>query len=164
MPESGDVRKIRKAVALLRMTLGVIILVTWWDNFQKGIYSAEGITGLFNYIFNDNGGGVYLGYRAIIQSTILQAPGAFAAFQMIAEFLMGLGLLAGGLTRLASLGAIFFFLNLLLAYLGGNEWIWTYLLLAVSALVVFLTYAGRELGFDRYLLKTRGAPRWPILW
>ena len=164
MSESRDVRKIRRAVALLRIALGVIILATWWDNFQKGVYSAEGITGLFNYIFNDNGGGTYFGYRAIIQNTVLQAPGAFAAFQMVAEFLMGLGLLTGGLTRLASLGATFFFLNLLLAYLGGNEWIWTYVLLTVSALVVFLTYAGRELGFDRYLLKTRGAPRLPILW
>ena len=83
---------------------------------------------------------------------------------MIAEFLMGLGLLVGGLTRLASLGAIFFFANLLLAFLGGSEWIWTYVLLVMASLVVFLTYAGRELGFDRYLLKKRGAPRIPFLW
>ena len=110
------------------------------------------------------GGGTLLGYRAIIESTILQSPGAFAAFQMIAEFLMGLGLLVGGLTRLASLGAILVFLNLFLAYFGGNEWIWTYVLLLVSALVVFLTYAGREWGFDRYLVKKRGAPSFSLLW
>lgn len=164
MSETKDVRKLRKAVALLRITLGVILLVTWWENFQKGTYSAEGIQGLFSYIFNENGGGTFLGYRTIVENTILQAPGAFAAFQMIAEFLMGLGLLVGGLTRLASLGATFFFLNLLLAYLGGNEWIWTYILLTISALVVFLTYAGREFGIDRRFLKTWGEPRFPLLW
>lgn len=164
MSDSKDARKIRRTVALLRITLGVIILFTWWDNFQKGVYTADGIVGLFNYIFNDTGGGTFLGYRVIIQGTIMQAPGAFAAFQMIAEFLMGLGLLFGGLTRLVSLGATFFFLNLFLAYFGGSEWIWTYVLLTISALVVFLSYAGRELGFDRYLLKTRGAPRFSLLW
>lgn len=164
MFESKDVRKVRRAVALLRITLGVILLVTWWDNFQKDVYTAEGIQGLFNWIFNTTGGGNYFGYKAIVQSTILQAPAAFAAFQMIAEFLMGLGLLVGGLTRLAALGAILFFANLLLAFLGGSEWIWTYVLLVVSSLVVFLTYAGRELGFDRYLLKKRGPPRIPFLW
>jgi uncharacterized membrane protein YphA (DoxX/SURF4 family) len=164
MTESKEVRRIRRPVALLRITLGIIILVTWWDNFQKEVYTADGMVGLFNYIFDENGGGTLLGYRAIIESTILQSPGAFAAFQMIAEVLMVLGLFVGGLTRLASLGAILFFLNLFLAYFGGNEWIWTYVLLLVSALVVFLTYAGREWGFDRYLVKKRGAPSFSLLW
>ena len=164
MSESKDVRKVRRAVALLRITLGVIILVTWWDNFQKGVYTAEGIQNLFHWIFGQTGGGTFFGYRGIIQNTVLQSPAAFAAFQMIAEFLMGLGLVAGGLTRLAALGAVLFFLNLFFAFLGGSEWIWTYVLLVVSALVVFLSYAGRELGFDRYLVKTRGTPRIPFLW
>ncbi len=167
MSESRDVRKIRRAVAFLRITLGVIILFTWWENFQKEIYTSQGITNLFtgpDYGIFTNGGGTLFGYRAIVQSTILQFPGPFAAFQMIAEFLMGLGLLVGGLTRLAGLGATVFFLNLFVAYYGGSEWIWTYVLLTMSALTVTLTYAGRELGFDGYLLKKRGAPRYPFLW
>ena len=57
MSDSKDVRKIRRVVALLRITLGVIILFTWWENYKKGIYTAEGLQGLFNYIFNENGGG-----------------------------------------------------------------------------------------------------------
>jgi uncharacterized membrane protein YphA (DoxX/SURF4 family) len=164
MSESKDVRKIRRPVALLRITLGVIILVFFNDTATTEIYTADGMVGLFNYIFDENGGGSLLGYRYIIENTILQMPGPFAAFQMIAEFLMGLGLLVGGLTRLASLGAILFFLNLFVAYFGGNEWIWTYVLLTISALVVFLTYAGRELGFDRYLVKRFGARSFSLLW
>jgi hypothetical protein len=38
---------LRRGVALLRVTLGIIILVTWWENFQKGLYTAQGITDLF---------------------------------------------------------------------------------------------------------------------
>ncbi len=164
MSESKEVQGTRQAVALLRITLGVILVVAWWDNFSKGIYTADGMRGLFNYIFDANGGGTYFGYRAIIEATILQFPGIFAAFQMVAELAMGLGLLVGGITRLASLGAALFFFNLFLAYLGGNEWIWTYVILTMSAVTVFLGYGGRALGFDVFLLKTRGKPPAPILW
>ena len=40
MSESKDVYKLRRIVALLRITLGVILLVTWWENMQKGLYQA----------------------------------------------------------------------------------------------------------------------------
>ena len=40
--------RLRQAVAILRITLGVILLVTWWKNLQDGIYTADGIVGLFN--------------------------------------------------------------------------------------------------------------------
>ena len=88
----------------------------------------------------------------------------FAGFQMVAEFLMGLGLLVGGLTPLAGAGATLFFFNLFLTYFGGNEWIWTYVLLTVSALVVTITLAGRQFGLDQYLLHKRGQPPIRFLW
>ena len=66
--------RMRQAVAILRITLGVILVVTWFKNLQDGIYTADGIVGLFNYLFNDNGGGPAF-YRAIINGTILQVPG-----------------------------------------------------------------------------------------
>ncbi len=163
MSESGDVRNLRRIVAILRVTLGVIILVAWWDNFQKGVYSAQGITGLLNGIFSAGGGSV-LGYRGIINSTVLQFSGPFAAFQMVAELLMGLGLLLGLFTPLLGLGATFFFLNLFLAYFGGSEQIWPYVLLTVSALVVALTRSGRAYGIDVRLAKQKGKPPFPFLW
>ncbi len=159
----NDSQSLRRVVALLRITLGLLILFTWYDNLQKGVYTADGITGLFNYIFNDNGGGPAF-YQSIIQNSILQAPGAFAVFQMVGEFLLGLGLLVGGLTPLAGAGAALFFFNLFLAYLGGNEWIWTYVLLTMAALTVTLTRSGRALGLDQLLLARRGKPPYPFLW
>ena len=163
MTENPEAQYLRRVIALLRLTLGIIILATWFDNLNKGIYTADGITGLFNYIFNDNGGGPVF-YQAIIEGTILQAPGTFATFQMVAEFLMGLALLLGFLTPVAGAGAVLFFSNLLLAYFGGNEWIWVYVLLAASALVITLARSGRAFGIDQILMAKRGQPPLGILW
>ena len=163
MIESSETQRIRAFIAPLRIILGLILLVTWYENFSKGVYTADGITGLFNYIFNEAGGGPGW-YRALIESTILQVPGLFAAFQLVAELLLGLGLLFGGLTPIAGLSAALFFFNLFLSYYGGSEWIWIYVLLTVSALTVGLTQSGRVFGLDQYLLKTRGDPPLPYLW
>lgn len=153
----------RQATAILRITLGVILIVTWFKNLQDGIYTSDGIVGLFNYLFNDNGGGPAF-YRAIINGTILQVPGLFAVFQLIGELLLGLGLLVGLFTPLAALGAALFFFNLFLAYLGGNDWIWTYVLLTVSALVVALAQSGRAWGLDSLLLRRLGEPPGGPIW
>lgn len=159
-PDDAD--GLRKVVAILRITLGIIILATWVDNLTKGVYSAGGISGLFEYIFDETGGGSAL-YRSLIGGTILQVPGVFGAFQLVAEFLMGAGLLLGLFTPLAGLGAAFFFFNLLLAFMGGAEWIWTYVLLTVSAVVVALARSGRAWGVDAWLLRRRGEPGAPFL-
>ena len=155
MTESNDARFLRSLFALLRITLGIILLVTWWDNLQKDVYTADGIRGLFNWIFNETGGGPEW-YRSIINSTVLAAPGVFAVFQMIAELALALGLLFGVLTPIAGLGATAFFANLFLSYYGGSEWIWTYVLLTVAALVVALSRSGRMLGADGFLRKSYG--------
>ena len=155
--------RMRQAVAILRITLGVILVVTWFKNLQDGIYTADGIVGLFNYLFNDNGGGPAF-YRALINGTMLQVPGLFAVFQLVGELLLGLGLLVGILTPLAAVGAALFFFNLFLAYLGGQEWIWTYVLLTVSALVTALTQSGRAWGLDSLLLKRLGEPPGGPIW
>ena len=168
MTATNDSHRLRQIVAILRITLGVIILATWWENLNKGIYTAQGITDLFTHpdwgAFT-NGGGALPGYRPIIENTILQVPGVFAVFQMVAELLMGLGLLFGALTPVAGAGATFFFFNLFLTYLGNSEeWIWTYVLLAVSALVVTLVRSGRVWGVDAVLNRIQGEPRPPFLW
>lgn len=155
--------RMRQAVAILRITLGVILVYAWFDNLQKDVYTADGIVGLFNYLFNDNGGGPAF-YRAIINGTILQVPGLFAVFQLVGELLLGLGLLVGLFTPLAAVGAALFFFNLFLAHLGGQEWIWTYVLLTVSALVTALTQAGRAWGLDSLLLRRLGEPPGGPIW
>ena len=155
MNAEKEAQNLRALITLLRIVLGIILLVTWKKNFDDGLYTADGIRGLFDWLFNTNNSGPGW-YRAIINSTVLAAPGLFAGFQMIAELLLGLGLLFGGLTRVAGIAAAIFFANLYLSYLGGEEWIWTYVLLTATALVVGLARSGRSFGIDQLLLKTRG--------
>jgi len=75
-----------------------------------------------------------------------------------------LALFLGAFTRLFGLLAMLFFFNLFLAYFGGHEWIWTYVLLFAAALTVTLGAAGRKWGIDQWLVKRRGEPRFPFLW
>jgi uncharacterized membrane protein YphA (DoxX/SURF4 family) len=167
MNHSEEADKLRTALAVLRITLGIIILATWWENLQKGLYTAEGLTGFFNWLFdaqNGNGSSLII-YKSILDATVLRVPDLFATFQMVVELLLGLALLLGVLTPLAGAGASFFFFNLLLSYLGGHEWIWVYVLLTMAALVVAVTRSGRSfLGCDQLLVSQLGEPRYPFLW
>lgn len=151
------------ALALLRITLGVIILVTWLDNLQKGLYTADGLIGFFEWLFSENGNGSsLLWYKQFLDFAVVPVAGLFGVVQLIGELLMGLSLLTGTFTRLFGIISAFFFVNIFLSYFGGHEWIWTYVLLIVSSVAVALGAAGRRWGVDGWLLQTRGEPRWPI--
>lgn len=166
MRESKDIKQMRTAVALLRITLGVILLATWYDNIRGGLYTAEGLTGFFNWLFDsENGNGSsFLFYRSFLNTFVVPIAGPFGAFQLAAEFILGLALLLGFFTRFFGIAAMLFFSNLFLSYFGGHEWIWTYVILFMSAVTITLGSAGRRWGIDSRLLESRGEPRVPILW
>ena len=95
---------------------------------------------------------------------VVPNAGLFGVLQLIIEFAFGVGLLLGLCTRLCSLLAAGFFVSLFLGYYGGHEWIWTYVLLTVSAIAVYLGYGGRTLGLDHYLAKARGDSPGSLIW
>lgn len=155
-------------VAILRIVLGLTILFTWWGNISDDFYTADGLRGFFDWVFlsaEDGGNGSSLSFiESIIDNTVLKAAGFFGLLQTIAEGLIGLGLLIGGFTRLASLLALLFFSGLFLTYFGGEEWIWTYVVLMAASLTVFLNYGGRMLGVDQLLARSRGESPLGMLW
>ena len=103
--------RLRQAVAILRITIGVILVATWYDNLRGGIYTADGIIGLFNYIFNEHARRPGLLPGDNQQHDSCRCLGLFAVFQLVAELLMGLALLVGLFTPLAAVGAALFFLQ-----------------------------------------------------
>ena len=166
MTQTKETRQLRTAVALLRITLGIIILATWYDTLRGGLCTAYGLTGFFNWLFdgeNGNGSSLLI-FKFYLDTAVVPIAGPFAIFQMIAELVMGVALLLGFLTRLFGLAAMFFFTNLFLSYFGGHEWIWIYVLLFMSALTIMLGAAGRKWGIDSWLFKTRGEPQIPFFW
>ena len=147
------------------MTLGVIFLVTWVDNLDKGLYEADGLEGFLDFLFAEDGNASSLtAYKSLLDAAVIPIAGIYGAFQLVAELVIGVALVVGGFTRLVSLLAAAFFFNLFLAYFGGNEWIWTYVLLVVSAVAVFLGYGGRRFGVDVWLARNRGESRYTLLW
>ena len=159
MNQNKEAKQLQAALALLRITLGVIILATWFDNLQKDLYTAEGLNGFLSWLFDaQNGNASSLAfYKSFLYSTIMPIAGPFSTIQMIVEFLLGLTLLLGLFTRLAGFIAMFFFVNLFLSYFGGHEWIWVYVLLFMSALTTSLGAAGRRWGLDQWVLKKHGS-------
>lgn len=154
-------------VALLRVMLGVIVLVTWYGNYKDDLYGSEGFSGLLDWLAksqdDDGNGGTLDWFHSLMDSVVVPNAGLFGGMQLVVELLFGIGLLLGLFTRLSSLLATGFFATLLLAYYGGHEWIWVYPLLAVSSLTVFLSYGGRKYGLDQILSKKMRSPL-GLLW
>jgi uncharacterized membrane protein YphA (DoxX/SURF4 family) len=148
-------------LALLRILVGLVVLTSWASNISKGFYTPDGLYDFFTRVYPqvDN---PLAWYAAFINGVILPVRAAFAPFQLVAEGLLGLALVLGGLTRLFSLAGIFFLFNTFLAT-AGHDWPWSYLMPIVILAVVFLTQAGRALGLDGWLLRRFG-PRGFLLW
>jgi uncharacterized membrane protein YphA (DoxX/SURF4 family) len=148
-------------LALLRILVGLVVLTSWASNITKGFYTPDGLYTFFTQVYPqaENPMGWY---AAFINGVILPVRAVFAPFQLVAEGLMGLALVVGGLTRLFSLAGIFFLLNTFLAT-AGHDWPWSYWMPIFILAVVFLTQAGRALGLDGWLLRRYG-PRGFLLW
>jgi NADH dehydrogenase len=149
----------------LRITLGVIILVSWYENVTSEFYTADGITNFFNWLFDAKKGNSssFTFYKTGLDF-LVPIAGAFATFLLIIELSIGLGLLLGVFTRFFSLLSSFMFFNYFLAHFGGHEWIWLFVLLFMVSLAIFFGQAGRKWGIDSQLHQQYGEPKYPFLW
>lgn len=155
-------------VAVLRVALGLTGLFTWFDNVEKKFYDGANLPGYFDWLSRpvaEGGNGSSLGFvHSIIENTLLQAPEFFGWVLTFFELFIAIGLVFGVFTRAASLGAIGFYVSLFLAYFGGAEWIWTYVILAAAAIAIFLDWGGRKFGVDEFIAKTRGESPGTLVW
>ena len=147
-------------VALLRIMLGLLFLTQWYDNLVNGLYTEEGLNGLFEYFFSTSEMPLEW-YMDFIHNLIMPISPIFATFQMVVELLIGLAFLFGLFTPLVSLGAAFFILNTFLLSWGA-DWPWSYLTILSILGVLFFTKAGRVLGIDAWSYKRFGdkSPLW----
>lgn len=158
-------------VAILRITLGVVVLLTWFSNVTQdpNFYSTEGLSGFFDWAFlseEEGGNGGSLTFIGSLFDGIEDAGllGLLGFAQIIMEFLIGVGLLFGVFTRFFSALGFAFFVGLFLTFFGGEEWIGTYLLLMAGAVTTFLSWGGRTLGVDRAIAAARGESPGKLLW
>ena len=81
-------------IATLRIVVGVMFLTTWLPNFLDGVYTAEGLQRFFTQQYPQSENALAF-YANFIDNVILPARQAFAPFQLVAELLLGLAILAG---------------------------------------------------------------------
>jgi thiosulfate dehydrogenase [quinone] large subunit len=145
-------------LALIRIFVGYL-----W--FQQLFWKMPpDFKGLYPYITRESLHTIIPGYGYLLQHTFLagctslSAPAGCTAFVPLAacvwtaELLVTISLLFGFFTRFGAMLATILSLQLYvgLAYAPG-EWIWTYGMLVLLALVMVAIPAGRRLGADQWL-------------
>jgi uncharacterized membrane protein YphA (DoxX/SURF4 family) len=118
--------------------------------------------GLYGYVVRESQHAILPGYSALLQNTFLagcsslSSPAGCTAFVPLAacvwtaELLVSISLLFGLFTRFGALLSTVLSVQLYVG-LAYTEWIWTYGMLVLLALIFVAVPAGRRLGVDLWL-------------
>jgi uncharacterized membrane protein YphA (DoxX/SURF4 family) len=143
-------------LAIVRVTIGAMLVWVFFENLGKGLYSPGGYAGLINYyIKSSHSPAVWKAIMGLMASHAAMA----APLQAVAEISMGILLVVGLLTRPVALAAFLYLGSLWISELG-TSWIWELLVPVLASLGLVVGRAGRAWGADALL-----ARRWPAsLW
>jgi len=139
-------------LAVVRVTIGAMLVWVFFENLGKGLYSPAGYAGLINYyIKNSHSPAIWKSVMGLAASHAEMA----APMQAMTEIGLGTLLVIGLLTRPAAFVA-FLYLGSLWVSEWGTAWIWELLVPVMASLGVAVGSAGRRLGVDAWLVQ-----RWP---
>jgi uncharacterized membrane protein YphA (DoxX/SURF4 family) len=146
----------RFGLAIVRLTIGVMLVWVFFENLGKGLYTPGGYAGLINYyIQHDHAPAAWKAVMAVAASHASMA----APLQGLTEISLGVLLVLGLLTRPAGLVA-FAFLTSLWVSEWGTSWIWELLVPMMAAFAVAVGAAGRTWGLDAFLARRWPSSRW----
>ncbi|MGA7916791.1 MAG: DoxX family membrane protein [Candidatus Acidiferrales bacterium] len=148
----SDQPSARNGLAIVRLTIGAMLVWVFFENLGKGLYTPRGYAGLINYYIQH-------GHAPAIWKAVMAAAASHAAMaapmQAITEIGLGILLVLGLLTRPAAFVA-FLYLSSLWVSEWGTAWIWELLVPVLASLALAIGCAGRTWGLDAFL-----ARRWP---
>ena len=140
-------------LALVRVTIGAMLVWVFFENLGKGLYTPAGYAGLISYyVKNSHSPAIWKSVMALAASHAAMA----APMQALTEIGLGTLLVIGLLTRPAAFIAFLYLASLWVSE-WGTSWIWELLVPVMAALGVAIGSAGRTWGVDRWL-----AQRWPV--
>jgi uncharacterized membrane protein YphA (DoxX/SURF4 family) len=143
-------------LALVRVTIGAMLVWVFFENLGKGLYTPGGYAGLINYYIKSSHSPAV--WKAVMGLAASHAAMA-APMQALTEIALGILLVVGLLTRPVALVA-FLYLGSLWISEWGTSWIWELLVPVLASLGLVVGRAGRAWGVDALL-----ARRWPSsLW
>src|SRR6201993_3499682 len=139
-------------LALVRVTIGAMLVWVFFENLGKGLYRPAGYAGLVNYYIKQ-------GHSPAVWKAVMGLAANHAAMaapmQALTEISLGILLVIGLLTRPVAFVA-FLYLGSLWISEWGTAWIWELLVPVLASLGLSIGSAGRRWGVDSGL-----SQRWP---
>jgi uncharacterized membrane protein YphA (DoxX/SURF4 family) len=143
-------------LAIVRVTIGAMLVSVFFENLGKGIYRPAGYAGLINYyITHDHAPAIW---KAVMAQAASHAAMA-APMQAMTEIGLGILLVIGLLTRPAAFVA-FLYLGSLWVSEWGTAWIWELLVPVLASLGLAVGRAGRAWGVDALLAQRNPSSPW----
>ena len=143
-------------LAIVRVTIGAMLVSVFFENLGKGLYRPAGYAGLINYyITHDHAPAIWKSVMALAASHAAMA----APMQAMTEISLGILLIIGLLTRPVAFVA-FLYLGSLWISEWGTAWIWELLVPVLASLGLAAGRAGRAWGIDAWLAQQRPSSPW----
>jgi uncharacterized membrane protein YphA (DoxX/SURF4 family) len=154
---TGDhLQRAANGLALVRVTIGAMLVWVFFENLGKGLYTPAGYAGLINYYIKASH--CPAAWKVVMGLAASHAAIA-APMQAMTEISLGILLVIGLLTRPTAFVA-FLYLGSLWISEWGTSWIWELLVPVLASLGLVIGSAGRRWGVDAWL-----SQRWPSsLW
>jgi uncharacterized membrane protein YphA (DoxX/SURF4 family) len=143
-------------LALVRVTIGAMLVWVFFENLGKGLYTPAGYAGLINYYIKSSHSPA--AWKAVMGLAASHAAMA-APMQALTEISLGILLVIGLLTRPAAFVA-FLYLGSLWVSEWGTAWIWELLVPVLASLGVAVGRAGRAWGIDALLARRHPSSPW----
>jgi uncharacterized membrane protein YphA (DoxX/SURF4 family) len=152
MQNLADQPPAANGLAMVRLTIGAMLVWVFFENLGKGLYTPAGYAGLINYYIKASHSPA--AWKAIMG--LMASHAAMAApMQAMAEISLGVLLVIGLLTRPVAFVAFLYLASLWISE-WGTSWIWELLVPVLASLALAVGRAGRAWGVDALL-----ARRWP---
>jgi uncharacterized membrane protein YphA (DoxX/SURF4 family) len=139
-------------LAIVRVTIGAMLVWVFFENLGKGLYTPAGYAGLINYYIQHS-------HAPAVWKSVMAGAASHAAMaaplQALTEISLGILLVVGLLTRPVAFVAFLYLASLWVSE-WGTSWIWELLVSVLASLGVAVGRAGRAWGVDALL-----ARRWP---
>src|ERR1700733_5305532 len=139
-------------LAIVRVTIGAMLVWVFFENLGKGLYTPAGYAGLINYYIKASHSPA--AWKAVMGFMANHAAMG-APMQGVTGFFLGVPLVIGLLTRPVAFVAFLYLASLWVSE-WGTSWIWELLVSVMASLALVVGRAGRAWGVDAWL-----AGRWP---
>ena len=143
-------------LAIVRVTIGAMLLWVFFENLGKGAYSPAGYAGVINHYVK--AGHAPAAWKGVMEFMASHAAIA-APMQAMTEISLGILLVIGLLTRPVALVAFLFLASLWVSELG-TSWVWELLVPVLASLGLAVGRAGRAWGIDAWLARRHPSSPW----